>query len=491
MGAAAFYSLCISFLAGVFASSAGFLSASLLLFAGIVALGSLAYGAVESSGASRRSVLVAFASVALFSLGYLRHSTSGVANHPLDASLEQDVRLEGVICAEPERRESDQRFCFQPDDVEDRILASAPLYPERRYGDRIILEGRLGLPENFEAYEGGPTFNYVAYLEKDRVRYRVSRAKVSLVGEGEGSMVASALISLKSAFVGRIESLVPEPHSSIVVGVLLGEKGSLPRDLSDDFKRTGLTHILVLSGSNVTVVADTLMKAFSVLPRVAGLCFGAMSIVLFAIMTGASATTVRASAMALVVVLAKGAGRRYDVARALALAAVVMVAHNPRILAFDVGFQLSFLATLALVYVSPVVSSYLGFIPERFQLREIVTSSLSTQLFTLPFILHSMGEVSVVSLAPNLLVLPLVPWVMFFGFAAGAAGFVADMVALPAAWSATALVSWTIAVVERFSALSFATVRIAIGPWTLAASYIVCVFLLARLHRRRAILEAS
>src|SRR5690606_38185089 len=134
---------------------------------------------------------------------------------------------------------------------------------------------------------------------------------------------------------------------------------------------------------------ENLVKAFSFLPRSLGLASGAGSIVLFAIMTGASATTIRASIMALVVILARGAGRRYDVTRALTFAAVLMVAENPRILAFDIGFQLSFLATLALIFVSPLVSDRLSFVSERFQLREILSTSISTQLFTAPFILYA------------------------------------------------------------------------------------------------------
>ena len=119
------------------------------------------------------------------------------------------------------------------------------------------------------------------------------------IGEGDGGSVRSILFAVKSAFMSRIQSLLPEPHSSLLGGILLGAKESLGRAVLDDFRIVGLIHIVVLSGYNVTLVAEAIMRALSFFPRAFGMAFGAGSIVLFAILTGAGATVVRASTMAL------------------------------------------------------------------------------------------------------------------------------------------------------------------------------------------------
>ena len=422
------------------------------------------------------------------SVGLIRIGVAGGGEHLMDENIGQTVALSGTVCAEPEKKELTQRIRFCPNDHKDKIIITAPRYPEYDYGDSVHVTGKLELPENFETYEGGPVFDYVSYLEKDGIRYRMARPEISIKEKGRGNRLVATLINLKGSFMDNVERAMPEPHASLVAGILLGEKAALPQDVSDAFRRTGLTHILVLSGSNVTVVAEALIRSFSFLPRVMGLWCGSLSIILFAIMTGASATTVRATTMALVVILAKGSGRRYDVARALCLAAIIMLMENPMVLAFDIGFQLSFIATLALIYVSPIVSTYIRFIPESFQFREIISTSISTQIFILPFVLYSMGEISIISLVTNLLVLPLVPLSMFGGFVAGMAGFINISLATIVSFPATAILSWMVYVVSFFGPMPFATAKAVIGPWTLFLSYFLYICILVHVRRRRDIL---
>jgi competence protein ComEC len=478
-----FHSITLSFFAGVFLASRFSLGWQVSAVFGAISLIVLIGFMVIRKGGMARSSMIAVIACSL-SVGFIRSSLAGVHDHPLDGQVGKSATLVGIICAEPERKDVTQRFCFAPDGSPDRIMVSSDRYPEYRYGDRLSVTAKLESPENFLTYEGGPEFDYVSYLAKDEIRYVMKKPKVHIVERGAGSTLVSALVSIKGAFMGNINGSMPEPHASLVAGLLLGEKGSLPQDVNDDFRRSGLTHILVLSGSNVSVVAENLVKAFSFLPRALGQGMGAVSIVLFALMTGASSTTIRASVMALVVILARGVGRRYDVVRALSIAAFVMVLQNPRILAFDIGFQLSFLATLALIYVSPIVTKWLAFVPERFGLREILVTTVATQIFTLPFILYAMGEISIISLVTNVLVLPCVSWAMLGGFMVGTFGFMHPVIAWPAMIVTSALVSYMMAVVGFFGPLPFAAMRLSIGEPLLVAVYSLYVFFIWRWRRR-------
>lgn len=195
---------------------------------------------------------------------------------------------------------------------------------------------------------------------------------------------------------------------------------------------------------------------------------GSLSIILFAIMTGASATIVRASIMALLVIVARATHRTYAITRALFLAGFFMILHNPKILVFDSSFQLSFVATLGLIYLAPKIEQYFKLVPTKWQLREFATATVATQLFVLPLILYKMGELSLVALPVNMLILASVPLTMLFGFLTGMVGFIHIILSLPFAYVTHALLTYQLKVVDLFASLPFASLHIAPFPFWLA-----------------------
>jgi len=365
------------------------------------------------------------------------------------------------------------------------VLIIGNRYPEYSYGDSLRIVGTLKKPENFEVYAGGPVFDYVSYLYKDGVRYTMYRPKIEKVGEGEGNPIVSLLYSVKNRFSQSIERVLDEPESSLLLGLLTGDKTSLGKDVLDDFRRAGLSHIIVLSGYNVTIVAENLMRAFSYVSVALSPLFGVVSIILFALMTGASATTVRASIMALLFILSRRISRRYDVSRALLFAAFLMVLHSPRILVFDVSFQLSVLATIAIIYVAPLARVHLAWVTERYMLRDIVSATVSTQIFVLPYILHVMGTLSLVSIASNTLVLPFVPLAMFSGFVTGMIGFISPFFAMPLGWVSDIVLTYIVKVAHISASVPFATVQLSLPLVATIALYVVFAFLLFRIYRKR------
>jgi competence protein ComEC len=208
------------------------------------------------------------------------------------------------------------------------------------------------------------------------------------------------------------------------------------------------------------------------LPQLAAISLGSVSIVLFAVVTGAGATIVRASIMALLVLLARATGRVYEITIALFTAGFLMLLHNPKILVFDPSFQLSFLATFGLVYLAPLVERRLGFLPSKWHIREVTTATIATQAFVLPLLLYKVGELSLVALPVNLLILLVVPLTMLFGFLAGAIGFLSFFASLPFAWIAYAFLAYQLGVVRIFSFLPFASVHIPFPLLLLVAFYL-------------------
>jgi competence protein ComEC len=395
-----------------------------------------------------------------------------------------------TVSDEPEMKDITQRFRARithvdSNSVSQEVLIIGNRYPEYRYGDELRLVGTLRPPENFEVYEGGPIFDYISYLYKDGVRYVMYRPKIEKIGESGGNPVLAFLYSVKRVFSESVENVMNEPESSLVLGLLAGDKSSLGTDILDEFRRAGLSHIIVLSGYNVTIVAESLMKTFSYVSIPLSPFLGVFSIILFALMTGASATTVRASIMALLVIFSKRIARRYDVSRALVFAAFLMVVHNPQILVFDVSFQLSVLATVAIIYIAPLIRNHLTFITERFMLRDVVAATLGTQLFVLPYILHVMGTLSLVSIFSNILVLPIVPVAMFSGFITGIVGLVSSLIAIPLGWISNILLAYILEVTHISASFPFSAINVSVPLFATVILYILFVLFLVRVYKKR------
>lgn len=161
--------------------------------------------------------------------------------------------------------------------------------------------------------------------------------------------------------------------------------------------------------------------------------------------------------MAALALLARATGRNYDVARALFLAAVGMILVNPFVLAFDVSFQLSFIATIAVIFFAPKIEKYFSWISESFSLRDIVSVTTAAYIFVFPFILYKMGNFSLVALPANVLVLPFIPFTMGLGFLTGFVGIILPALSVPIGFISYLFLHYELGVIKFFAGLPFAS----------------------------------
>lgn len=432
-------------------------------------------------------------SIFIFSVafGLVRYDIADIhkGSITMDDLTGQMILAEGIVIDEPDVRENNTNYTIKLSEVSggfvsEKIRVVASSYPQFTYGDKVLISGELQKPKGFKT-DAGKYFDYASFLSKDDVFYQMLFPELEFVSSGHGGFVKQHLFGFKNALLSRIQKLIPDPQVSLLGGLVVGAKHSLGKKLQEDFRATGIIHIVVLSGYNVTIVADAIVRMFSFFPRAVGMLFGASAIVLFALMTGGSATIVRASVMALLVILARATGRTYDITRALFVAGFFMILHNPKILIYDVSFQLSFLATLGLIWLAPLLDKYVSFIPTTFHLRGFATATIATQIFVLPLLLYKIGELSLVALPVNLLVLITVPATMLFGFLAGVVGFVSLLFATPFAFIAHVLLSYQLKVVELFASIPFASVQINTFPfWLMFSFYIIYGFVLWRIYKK-------
>ncbi len=403
----------------------------------------------------------------------------------------ETAEYEGVIVGDPERRDIGLSFVIRmhSTDVRDeevyvRITTDSPIAV--RYGEEVTVSGTLEQPQSFES-ELGRMFPYREYLRARGVTHVMRKAEIKEHAGQEGFPPLSYIFAVKHNFLASIETILPEPHAGFASGLLLGEKHALGESLEDTFRTVGIIHIIVLSGYNLTIVAESIMRllSFVLSPRVRAIV-GACSIGVFAIMVGLSATVVRASIMALLVLLARAAGKTYIAVRALALAGMGMVIWNPYVLAYDPGFQLSFLATLGLIFGAPLVGRMLSSVPTRLQIREYITSTIATQLFVAPLLLYSVGSLSLISIVANVLVLIAVPFAMLAIFIAGALGMFLGDGAMVVSFPAYVVLSYMLAVAETLARIPFASVSVQVFPfWYVAVLYSVLVVIVVMIWRRK------
>ncbi len=379
------------------------------------------------------------------------------------SSVGKEVAFRGVVQREPDIRENATHLYVRVDT--EIVLVTTDRFANIRYGDELFVTGKLMEPSSFET-DLGRTFNYPGYLRARGVAYMMQYADIEKVSSGKGNRVVSALLSFKMRFMENIETVLQEPHAGLSEGLLLGVKRALGEDLETVFRKTGIIHIVVLSGYNIMLVVAFVMYVLAfLLPMRARLVFGIVAVSAFALMVGLSATVVRASIMAALVLVARSFGRTYTVMRALMLAGLVMLFINPYLPVYDTGFQLSFVATLGLILVAPVIEARLHLVPTVIGLREFLTATLATQLFVMPILLYQIGEFSVVSVVVNVLVLPMVPVAMLLTFAAGMLVFVSHTLALPIAFVAYGSLTYIISVATFFAALPFASFVVPTFPF--------------------------
>ncbi len=459
------YTTVVSFALGIFLDEAlglGWQSILLLLTLGLLISGLLLK---ESRYFAKVSLLIFI----FISLGVWRMSFTHTAlDDVLIKQIGENISLVGKVAREPDIRDNNVRYIVDLYDYESNALLVANRFPEFKYGDEIKFEGKLQLPKNFEG-EAGIGFDYIKYLSKDGVHFLIYYPEIASAKRG-GNSIVSYLYDLKNIFVEKISETVVEPNTSLLSGLIFGVKQSLGSELLEKFKDSGLIHIVVLSGYNITIIAWAINSFFSRFgSRNFGFSMSALCIGLFAIMVGLGATVIRASIMALIAILARFLGRPADALRWLFIAGGLMLLYNPLSLVRDPSFQLSFMATLGLIIFSPFVFSFitkkLPFISEKFALREIIASTIAVQVFILPLLIKMSGAISIISFIVNPLVLPLVPYAMAFGALAGAFGIIAKIISWPFGIMAYFLTEIIIKIVEASSSLPFATMQIDTLPF--------------------------
>jgi len=413
------------------------------------------------------------------------------------------LRLEGVILSDPEAggervwvRVRAQRLAlgegeFQP--VEGQLQAGLPALQDWRYGDRVLLTGRLQPPPNFAGSD------YGQFLSRQGVAGYMGYAQAQRLGAGGGSPFLAGLYALRRRGYKFINSALPQPEAALLAGVVLGLEKDLPPDLQNAFRDTGTAHILAISGFNIALLSGLFFGLFRrFLRRYPAVLASIAAVFAYTFLVGAQASVMRAAVMGSLWLLGRELGRRSAGVNSLAFSAACMALAQPWIV-WDAGFQLSVSATLGLIlYAQPLQERFTAWGEKRLPagwaqrlsgpVGEYFLFTLAAQLTTLPVVLVHFQRFSLAALLANPLVLPPQPLVMILGGTAVLAGVVFAPLGRLLAWLTWPVLAYTLRVVEGMARLPWASAGVGVFGWWEALLLYVLIFTLGAVWVRPAAL---
>ncbi|HUF53087.1 MAG TPA: DNA internalization-related competence protein ComEC/Rec2 [Dehalococcoidia bacterium] len=476
--------LALAWLLGVLAATlahddrTGLVAAALLLTAA-----TLAWRPKTSS-----LVLIAIGIVLVFAGGWRYYATQPTSEGTVAAynDTDDDVRLRGVVSDEPDARPTGRLYRIDVREVlnEDawegsrgKVPVRLPPFPAYEYGDVLDLEGELETPPTVPDID----FDYRGYLLRQGVVSLMAYPDTERIGASEGRWHTARLIDIRAELTERLDAALPEPQSSLAAGILLGTRADLPADLEEAMRTTGTSHLVAVSGQNVTLLAGLVIAAFAwAIGRRPAAFLSIAIIVAYALLVGGQASVVRASIMASIYVVSVIAGRQNAAPVGLGLAAAGMTALDPQVI-HDIGFQLSFAATIGLVTfgnelktrLEAWVAGWPGLAeaPVTRPLIETFAISLAAILFTLPITAVHFGEISLVALPANLLAVPAFLAVALTAAVALLAGVVPGGEVLQ--WTAWLPATYMIAVIDALASLPYARLGVGgLGTWFAVVCYV-------------------
>jgi competence protein ComEC len=409
--------------------------------------------------------------------------TGYVASYPMVSDARQRMNVEAQTI--------EVNGSVQP--VQGLLTLNTGIRRRYSYGNLVRLEGRLAAPPEFE------DFSYADYLARSNVFSVMNSPAIQpLSAPPQGSALLRWLYTVRANGEELINRSLPEPYAALANGMLLGIEAGIPDELYDKFNATGSSHVIVISGSNVALIAGVLIAlGYRFFGRKHAVWPALLGIAAYALLVGGDAAVMRASVMGSLAVIAAALGRRNTAIISLAIACWLMALANPLTL-WDVGFQLSSAATAGLMLFTPALTAIALRLFPRWQggaltasvpemrgmgramsgfLQDGLIVTIAATIATLPLILTYFGRLSLVSLLTNLLIVPVQPLIMLSGTGALVVGLsIAALVAQPIFWLTWLGLAWTVGVVETTAALPWASVEIVGYGWGAAILTYAVIF---------------
>ena len=324
----------------------------------------------------------------------------------------KSVQFTAKIISLPQKRGSLTTFLVKDLKTKSKALVSAWDSEDFEYGDIVFIEGT-------------PSFLTSKYFFQKNVFSKIRAGKITSIGQSKDLIYF--LYKVKNKLIEKIEKIFIGDQAEFYKGIIFGEKDSLSFAFKERLRRSGLMHLFALSGFNIAIISVFFLDVLIFLGLNRGAAFypAVLLVLLFVLMTGASSSCVRAGIMGSLYLLAQKLDLLIKPKYLLAFTGFLMTVFNPKIVFFNPGFQLSFLAVFGLFYLMPLLKEKILFqeirLTKKFGgeenlVKDIFFVSLSAQLAVLPLIVIYFKYIPLFGILANILVLPLIPFLMGFAF---------------------------------------------------------------------------
>lgn len=361
--------------------------------------------------------------------------------------------------------------------VEGKVLIILPLGIKANYGDKLEVEGMLKSPEKFSE-----DFDWSEYLRKERIYSTVYKPEIKLIPSGAGNVFIAKILSLKEK-LKETAQFVPPPEGALFSAIVLGDQSRFSQKVNDDFSRSGLVHINSISGMHIIILFEIFFSLFLRFGfyRQGATVLTLIFLLFYIVMIGASPPAVRAGIMGGFLYLGFVFGRLNQSFRAIVFAATGMVFTNPLILTRDIGFQLSFLASLGIIYFLPIFKKWAK--AENSKLKELILLTFAAQIFCLPILIFNFGQVSLLAPISNLLVVPLLPFLLSIGLLYLLFGTIVPFLAVSLSFVLWIFFGYVIKVTEVISSIPFSAIKLNLSWFVILVFYLILVWFIFRFYR--------
>ena len=328
------------------------------------------------------------------------------------------------------------QIIIQPQDLKNysgQILLTTPLYPEYNISDILEVACKLNQP-GILIDDDGSEFDYGKYLAKNNIYATCYRPRLKVIGQQQD--IAFYLGVSKQYFFDNLDKYLVEPASSLSKAILLASRREIPQELRNKFAQVGLSHVIAISGLHMAIIVWLLQSLLMTLGirRQTSFIYLFLFLLVYLYLIGFVPSAMRASLMVMMVLLGPILRRQTMSVYSLILAADIFVLVNPNLLVYDIGFQLSFLAVLGLLFYIKYFQKVLIFIPNKYKLREVLSVTLAAQVFTWPLIVYYFHIFSFIAPLANFLILPFLPFILGLAIFLSLFGFIpflAELIARP------------------------------------------------------------
>ncbi len=416
------------------------------------------------------------------------------------------IEVEGMISDAPVIKGKAVSFRFSPErmivngttaDIKGDALVRLPFYKELRYGDVLKLTGKPETPQQFE------DFDYKNYLDNQGIYTVFYYPRIEVQEHDRGLAPLSLIYSLRGYLGDSLARCLPEPQASLSQAILLGMRTNIPVDIMQAFYASGTTHLLAISGLNLTIILGMTLAATIWLFGRRYKLYIWLSLALiwiYALLTGLPPTVARAAAMGSVFLFAELSGRQRNSLAALSLAAAIMVAIEPHIL-WDVGFQLSFLSMLGLIYIAPYLTNQAveagpaehSMVTRAKKLLVIgFGTALAAVLATWPVIAVYFKTFSVAGIPATFFAMPVMPAIIVTSTLTAFSGWAWSPLGIFFGWTAWLFLSFFLLIIQVFSAIPYIYIQgLELQAWQIGLYYAALALVLLALRYRKFIAEKA